>query len=112
MYFTFGVLTMVAMLVVAVVIYSIVKVFKQEKQIKNIQQNLEDAMRMSQQDDSWFRNDMSDRFKDVYRQIDDNYTNAKDMAYAYTDMRIDKLEAKLTGTSEVQVQLNKKLIKG
>ena len=102
MYFTFGVLTMVAMLVVAAVVYSIMKVFKQSKQIKYIEQDI-----------SWSRNDMNDRFKDYHQRIENTFTNTRDMANAYTDMRIDKLEAKLTGKSEVQSQLNNKnLLKG
>jgi len=102
MYFTFGVLTMVAMLVVAAVVYSIMKVFKQSKQIKYIEQDI-----------SWSRNDMNDRFKDYHQRIENTFTNTRDMANAYTDMRIDKLEAKLTGKSEVQMQLNNKnLLKG
>ena len=94
MYFTFGVLTMIAMLVVAVVIYSIVKVFKMEKQVKHLQE-----------DTQWKFIDMNDRFRDYHQRIENVYTNSKDMSNAYTDMRIDKLEDKLTGNS-------KKLIKG
>ena len=94
MYFTFGVLSMIAMLVVAVVVYSIMKVFKTEKQMNRIQ---EDA--------KWQYTEMNDRFKDYHQRIENNYTNAKDMSNAYTDMRIDKLEEKLSGNS-------KKLIKG
>ena len=101
MYFTFGVLTMVAMISVGAIVYGIVKVFKQEKQIKDIQKDIQ-----------WNFNDMSDRFRDVYQKIENSYVNSRDISNAYTDMRVDKLEAKLTGTSEVQVQLNKKLIKG
>lgn len=102
MYFTFGVLSMIAMLVVAVVVYSIMKVFKTEKQMNRIQ---EDA--------KWQYTEMNDRFKDYHQRIENNYTNAKDMAYAYTDMRIDKLEDKLTGASIAKEQLkNKNLIKG
>jgi hypothetical protein len=45
--------------------------------------------------------------------MDRSFDNAKGTANAYTDSRVDKLEAKLTGTSEVQVQLNNKsLLKG
>jgi uncharacterized membrane-anchored protein YhcB (DUF1043 family) len=94
MYFTFGVLTMIAMLVVAVVIYSIVKVFKMEKQVKHLQE-----------DTQWKFIDMNDRFRDYHQRIENVYTNSKDMSNAYTDMRIDKLEEKLSGNS-------KKLIKG
>ena len=102
MYFTFGVLTMIAMMLVGAVVYCILKVFKQEKQIKHVEQDI-----------TWLRNDMSDRFRDSHQQIDNAYTNARDIANAYTDMRIDKLEAKLTGANEAQVQLNNKnLLKG
>jgi len=94
MYFTFGVLTMVAMISIGAIVYGIMKVFKMEKQIKGIQ---EDA--------KWNYNDMNDRFKDYHQRIENSYTNSKDMAYAYTDMRIDKLEEKLTNKP-------KQLIKG
>lgn len=113
MYFTFGVLTMVAMLVVAVVVYSILMVFKQSKQIKYIQDDYQNGIRGVQEDLNWRSNDFNDRFEDYHQRIENSFTNAKDMAFAYTDHRVDKLEAKLTGTSEVQVQLNNKnLIKG
>jgi hypothetical protein len=94
MYFTFGVLTMIALITIGVIVYGIVKVFKMEKQIKVI---AEDA--------KWNYNDINDRFRDTYQRIENSYTNSRDIANAYTDMRIDKLEDKLTGNS-------KKLIKG
>ncbi len=113
MYFTFGVLTMVAMLVVAAVVYSILMVFKQSKQIKYIQDDYRNGIRGVQEDLSWRSNDFNDRFKDYHQRIENSFTSARDMANAYTDSRIDKLEAKLTGTSEIQVQLNNKnLLKG
>ena len=80
--------------------------FKQEKQIKGIQQNIEDAMRNTQQDITWFRNDLNDRFRDIHQRIEDSFENSRNMSNAYTDMRIDKLEDKLSGNS------TKKLIKG
>jgi len=113
MYFTFGVLTMVAMLVVAAVIYSIVKVFKQSKQIKYIQTDYQNGIRGTQEDLNWFRTDMNDRFKDYHQRIENSFTNARDMANAYTDHRVDKLEDKLTGASIAKEKLNNKnLIKG
>ena len=113
MYFTFGVLTMVAMVVVAAVVYSILMVFKQSKQIKYIQDDHQNDLRNIREDMNWRSNDINDRFKDYHQRIEDVYTNAKDTAFAYTDSRIDKLEAKLTGASEAQVQLNNKnLLKG
>ena len=113
MYFTFGVLTMVAMVVVAAVVYSILMVFKQSKQIKYIQDDYQDGFRSIREDMNWRSNDINDRFKDYHQRIEDTFTNARDLAFAYTDSRIDKLEAKLTGTSEAQAQLNNKnLLKG
>ena len=94
MYFTFGVLIMIAMLAVAVVVYGIMKVFKIEKQVKHLQE-----------DTQWKFIDMNDRFIDYHQRIENVYTNAKDISNAYTDMRVDKLEDKLSGNS-------KKLIKG
>jgi len=102
MYFTFGVLTMVAMVVVAAVIYSILMVSKQSKQIKYIQEDL-----------NWRSNDFNDRFKDYHQRIENSFTSARDIANAYTDMRIDKLEDKLTGASVAKEKLNNKnLLKG
>ena len=101
MYFTFGVLTMIALIAIGVIVYGIVRVFKAEKEINRIREDIK-----------WNYTEMNDRFKDYHQRVENVYVNAKDMSSAYTDMRIDKLEAKLTGTSEVQVQLNKKLIKG
>jgi C-terminal processing protease CtpA/Prc len=93
---------MVVIISIGAIVYGIMKVFKMEKQIKGIR---EDA--------KWNYNDMNDRFKDYHQRIENSYTNSKDMAYAYTDMRIDKLEDKLTGASIAKEQLkNKNLIKG
>jgi acyl-coenzyme A synthetase/AMP-(fatty) acid ligase len=94
MYFTFGVLTMVAMISIGAIVYGVVKVFKMEKQIKYLQE-----------DTQWKFIDMNDRFRDYHQRIENVYTNAKDISSSYTDMRIDKLEEKLSGNS-------KKLIKG
>ena len=94
MYFTFGVLAMIAVVLATVIVYSIVKVFKQEKQIEDIQKDIR-----------WNFNDLSDRFRDTHRLIENSYTNSRDISNAYTDMRIDKLEAKLTNKP-------KQLIKG
>ncbi len=102
MYFTFGILTMVAVISIGAIVYGIVRVFKAEKEINRIREDIK-----------WNYTEMNDRFKDYHQRIENNYTNAKDMAYAYTDMRIDKLEDKLTGASIAREQLkNKNLIKG
>ena len=94
MYFTFGVLTMVAMISIGAIVYGIMKVFKMEKQMNRIQEDVK-----------WNYNDMNDRFRDSHQRIEDSYTNSRDIANAYTDMRVDKLEDKLTNKP-------KQLIKG
>jgi hypothetical protein len=102
MYFTFGVLTMVAMISIGAIVYGVMKVFKAEKQIKHLQE-----------DTQWKFIDMNDRLRGIHQQIDNSYTSSKEMSNAYTDMRIDKLEDKLTGASIAKEQLkNKNLIKG
>ncbi len=116
MYFTFGVLTMVAMISIGAIVYGIVKVFKMEKQIKGIQENanhgyndINDRFRDVRNDvHQQFRDihqDVDQQFKDVHQQIENCHANAVDMANAYTDMRVDKLEDKLTNKP-------KQLIKG
>ena len=40
MYFTFGVLTMVAMISIGAIVYGIMKVFKMEKQMNRIQEDV------------------------------------------------------------------------
>jgi uncharacterized coiled-coil DUF342 family protein len=81
------------MIAIGILIYSIIKIFKQEKQIRDLQKDIH-----------WNFNNMSDRFKETHQQIDNVYVNSRDMANTYTDMRIEKLEDKLTN--------NKKLLKG
>jgi len=93
MYFIFGVLSMIALITIGAIIYSIVKVFKTEKRLHSLENHV-----------AYFQTDMNDRFKDVYLQIENYQANAKNIATTYTDSRIDKLEAKLSG--------EKQLIKG
>ena len=47
-------------------------------------------------------------FKDYHQRIENVYVNAKDMANAYTDHRVDKLEDKLTGASLTKEKINNK----
>ena len=102
MYFTFGILTMVAVISIGAIVYGVVRVLKAEKQIKHLQE-----------DTQWKFIDMNDRLRGIHQQIDNSYTSSKEMSNAYTDMRIDKLEDKLTGASIAKEQLkNKNLIKG
>jgi len=85
---------MIALIAIGVIVYGIVRVFKAEKEINRIREDIK-----------WNYTEMNDRFKDYHQRVENVYVNSKDMSNAYTDMRIDKLEDKLSGNS-------KKLIKG
>ena len=69
MYFTFGVLTVFAMIAIGILIYSIKKIFKTEKQIKYIQEDLQNIIRNSHQEMKWYQDDINDRFRDVYQEL-------------------------------------------
>jgi hypothetical protein len=102
LYFTFGILTMVAVIITTVIVFGIVKVIKQSKQINAVNRELYDI-----RDDLYRGRDELSR--EVYTVIKDE----RQELISYVDSRIDKLEAKLTGKSEAQIQLNNKnLIKG
>jgi hypothetical protein len=111
--FTLGVLSVIAVAFVAVLIWGIVKVVKQEKQIKDLQLTDEETKQFlyKAQDelyreirtnqDEVFRhtthhvNDLSrvveDDRKEMRAYINDQITDAVTQSRAYTDHRIDKL---------------------
>lgn len=79
--FTFGVLSVVGLLLVITIVAGAVKVLKQQKQIKELEQ------------------DTDQRTDDIHRRIDE-VLNHVDKTYSesisYTDSRLDKLDQKLT----------------
>ena len=111
--FTLGVLSVIAVAFVAVLIWGIVKVVKQEKQIKDLQLTDEETKQFlyKAQDDLYreirtnqdevFRhtthhvNDLSrvveDDRKEIRAYVNDQITDAVTQSRAYTDHRIDKL---------------------
>lgn len=95
--FTFGILTMIAIIIVAAAVVGVVKVVKQQSQIKDLQdmdRNLSDDYnkRFSELEHnlSELEHHLSERIdkndENVCRQINDTHS--------YIDSRIDKLEAK------------------
>jgi len=96
---------MVAMILIGAIVYGIVKVFKMEKQIKGIQENANHGYNDINDRFRDVHNDVYQQFKDVHQQIENCHANTMYMANAYTDMRVDKLEDKLTNKP-------KQLIKG
>ena len=104
--FAFGVLSMVGLLLVITIIAGAVKVLKQQKQIKGLEQWLTDFQRDVSQEitknEEELRRDIEQRMDHIHRVIDEA-SNHIDRSYSesisYTDSRLDKLEQKLTGTS-------------
>ena len=93
--FTLGVLSVIITAFVVVLVWGVVKVVKQQKQIRNINEDfsrsISDVYRI-----------ISDNDNRVYRDIDERTRETLSTNKSYTDMRIDKFIEK-TG---------KKLIKG
>jgi hypothetical protein len=76
MYFTFGVLTMIALIAIGVIVYGIVRVFKAEKEINRIREDIK-----------WNYTEMNDRFKDYHQRVENVYVNAKGQYFMHIDWR-------------------------
>jgi hypothetical protein len=107
--FALGMLTIVAVALVVVIVVGIVKVFKQQSDIRSTQewlsnheQNVNNQFREFQGTVSRQENDLyksiGESRRDLYEAVDNKYTDAISTANAYTDSRLDKLEQKLSGT--------------
>jgi len=110
--FALGMLAMVAIALVIVIVVGIVRVFKQQKEIKSTQewlsnfersvwQSIEDNRRDMDRRENNIYNALSDNGRDLHQMIEDKYTGSIGMANAYTDSRLDKFEQKLTNTKQV-----------
>ena len=110
--FALGMLAMVAIALVVVIVVGIVKVYKQQLDIKstqewltnferNVYQTTEDIRRDADRRENNIYNALSDNGRDLHQMIEDKYTGAIGIANAYTDSRLDKLEQKLSNTKQV-----------
>ena len=108
MYFILGMLSIVAAAFVATIVWGIVKIVKQQKQIQHLHSNIDEqsstAWRVRDEDirnqrekETYMERQLSDQFKSINDQITDAVTQCK----SYTDSRIDKFTA-----------TDKKIIKG
>ena len=110
-WFTLGVLAMIMVMLIAVVIIGMVKVFRMHRQITNlysyqndIERHLNDRLR------DVLRN--TDEYNtNVYSHISDQITDAVTQAKSHTDSRIDKLIDTYFAVKEAE-ENTKKLIKG
>ena len=120
--FAFGVLSMVGLLLVITIVAGAVKVLKQQKQIKGLEQWLSDFQRDVSQEinkrEEELRRDTEQRMDHIHRVIDE-VSNHVDKSYSesisYTDSRLDKLESKLTTdklASGLKPERVKELIQG
>lgn len=99
--FAFGVLTVIAVMLVAAVVVGIVKVLKMQKEISSQERwisNTESALdaRITQEHDR-IVNVIGDDRKELNQRINE--------VYRYTDSRFDKMENKLVGNN-AKKQLN------
>lgn len=111
--FTFGIVCTIAVISVAVLVWAVVKVLKQEKKFNKHEDDLlafadqvwkqrDEERRNQNQDRVELQNhldrrfdgiyrDMDDRHRDVYTQINSQITDAVTQCKSYTDSRIDKM---------------------
>lgn len=119
--FALGMLVMVAIALVIVIIVGIVKVFRQQRELRSTQEwisNLERnvLIKFEEVDKDFSRrendiyNALADNGRDLHQQIEAAYTNARDIANAYTDSRIDKFADRLPAMSSAKT--NREIIKG
>ena len=84
--FTFGVLSVVAVIMLTVIVMGIVKVLKQQNQIQSIKDHIHHA-----------ENRLDKNFHDTHRLVNDLHKQTGqriDQLNSYVDSRIDKCEAK------------------
>lgn len=94
--FAFGILAMIAIIMMAAIVVGIVKVIRHDKQFRNLHEEIGHIHRH-----------FTEVERGLYLEIDqvrkhfDRYTEEfRRDQQAYTDSRVDKLEQKLTGTSK------------
>ena len=93
--FAFGVLSMIGLLLVIAVVVGALKVIKQQKQIKDLEQYVSDInqdVRRQITGEGQYLHGRIDRMEDTFpRKINDQITDSVTQCNSYTDKRIDKL---------------------
>lgn len=96
--FAFGMLTMVAVILVAVIVVGIVKVYRLENKFNKHDLWITDRVQSIVQEDAETRRQLYDhtgRMEDlIYRAINDQITDAITQCNSYTDKRIDQSKNK------------------
>ena len=110
--FALGMLAMVAIALVVVIVVGIVKVYKQQSDIKstqewlssheqNVNNQFRELERTINRHENNLYNSIGEYRRDLHQAVEDKFTGAIGMANAYTDSRLDKFEQKLSGTKQV-----------
>jgi transposase len=103
--FAFGVLTMVGVAFAALIIVSIVKAYKQQTRIQQLEEWLLNVDRDYHYQDNEVYKAIDDRIRGVNDQITDSVTQCN----SYTDKRIDKLIDTYFMVKEAEKQTKKQL---
>ena len=87
--FTFGVLSVIAVVFAAVIVLSIVKVLKQQKQLRGLQDEVNQIYQFISNGDADIHQRIEKELENVHRRVDENHL----VSQSYIDSRIDKLTA-------------------
>ena len=127
--FALGVLAMIMVMLITVVVVGIVKVFRMNRQIKNLYTYIHEVEIAQTNGMDRFESRVDSRLQDVYRDVNmvestirngmdhferavnDQITDAVTVGNSYTDKRIDKLIDTYFEVKEAE-KSSKKLIKG
>jgi hypothetical protein len=103
LYFTFGVLSVILITLSISVVYSIVKVVKQKEDIRDLQQSIslgldkvDSDIQAGSRELYEVQRMLEQQLAETYRALNEQIKAATDKSESHTDMRVDKLEAKLT----------------
>ena len=107
--FTLGVLSVIIVAFVAVLVWGIVKVVKQQKQINSFEKEIETLHRYINESSGNMHTRLSEMDRNAYQQMQEYDHEITQQCKSYTDSRIDKL----VDTYFEMKEINKKqLIKG
>jgi hypothetical protein len=116
--FALGILAMIMVMLITVVVVGIVKVFRMNKQIKElftyiheIERHWSDRLNDTHRDINMIEGTMRNSMDQYDRVVNDQITDSVTQSNSYTDKRIDKLIDTYFEVQEAKQQ-SKKLIKG
>jgi hypothetical protein len=99
--FAFGMLTVIGVALAAAVVVGIVKVFRMEKRMHELQ-------RWHESDNQAMHQRISNEYEAINRVMSDDrkeMNDRVDQLNSYVDSRLDKLESKFIGTNAVKKQI-------